>query len=234
MDGGCLICGSDMVYTHAKKEMECALCHRKFQTDACCIKGHYVCDECHTHGLDGIVGICLRSSSKDPLSVMEELMSQPFCHMHGPEHHVMVGASLLTSYSNAGGELDLESALTDMLDRGRSIPGGACGFWGACGAGLSAGMFVAIVTGSTPMKVEQYALAHKMTSEIFGRIAEIGGPRCCKRNSYIAISTAVEFVKEHLGVEMEESRAKCTRFHLNQQCIGSRCPFGPETASLRL
>lgn len=34
---------------------------------------------------------------------------------------------------------------------------GACGFWGACGAGISAGMFVSIVTGSTPpAKVMMY------------------------------------------------------------------------------
>jgi hypothetical protein len=29
------------------------------------------------------------------------LMAMPFCHMHGPEHHVMVGAALLTAYHNA-------------------------------------------------------------------------------------------------------------------------------------
>lgn len=28
------------------------------------------------------------------------------CHMHGPEHHVMVGAALLTAYKNAGGAID--------------------------------------------------------------------------------------------------------------------------------
>ena len=58
--------------------------------------------------------------------------------MHGPEHHIMVGAALLTAYKNAGGEIDLQQALVEMMSRGRSVPGGACGFWGACGAGISA------------------------------------------------------------------------------------------------
>ncbi len=225
MEKGCLICGSELVYAGSEREMECAICHRVFKSSACCIRGHYVCDGCHTSGMDSIVGICMKSSSKDPLSILEELMDQPFCHMHGPEHHVMVGASLLTAYYNAGGEIDLGTALKDMLDRGRKVPGGACGYWGACGAGLSAGMFVAIVTGSTPMKGEPFALAHKITSEIFGKIAEIGGPRCCKRDSYIAIDTAVRFCKEHLGIEMVQSRARCSRYSSNQQCIGDRCPF---------
>ena len=80
----------------------------------------------------------------------------PFCHMHGPEHHVMVGAALLTAYKNAGGDLDLPKALQEMYSRGKAVPGGACGFWGACGAGISAGQFVSIATSSTPLAVEPW------------------------------------------------------------------------------
>lgn len=35
----------------------------------------------------------------------------------GPEHHMLVGASLLTAYKNAGGELELSSALAEMQAR---------------------------------------------------------------------------------------------------------------------
>ena len=41
--------------------------------------------------------------------------------MHGPEHHVMVGAALLTAYKNAGGDIDLHSALIEMLNRGKKF-----------------------------------------------------------------------------------------------------------------
>ncbi|MBQ5668479.1 MAG: leucine-rich repeat protein, partial [Peptococcaceae bacterium] len=91
------------------------------------------------------------------------MMSMPFCHMHGPEHHVMVGAALLTAYHNAGGVLDLPKALSEMYSRGKAVPGGACGFWGACGAGLSAGMYMAIATGSTPLANEAWGLSNQMT-----------------------------------------------------------------------
>jgi hypothetical protein len=90
-------------------------------------------------------------------------MSLAFCHMHGPEHHVMVGAALLTAYRNAGGQLDLPRALQEMLHRGKQVPGGACGYWGACGAGLSTGMFVSIATGSTPLAKEAWGLSNRMT-----------------------------------------------------------------------
>ena len=147
------------------------------------------------------------------------------CHMHGPEHHVMVGAALLTAYHNAGGDIALSDALMEMLRRGKSVPGGACGFWGACGAGISTGMFVSIISRSTPLTDEPFALSHKMTAAALGQIGEIGGPRCCKRDSFLSILTAIDFVKEHFGVAMQKPEVVCRYAAQNNQCIGKRCPF---------
>ena len=190
-----------------------------------CKQGHYVCDSCHTGGMDTILGICLAETSKNPIHILQKLMALDFCHMHGPEHHVMVGSALLTAYKNAGGEIDLEKALVEMQSRGKKVPGGACGFWGACGAGISAGMFVSIITGATPLANEAWGLSNKMTSAALGAIGEVGGPRCCKRDSYLAIMQAVTFVKENFGVEMELDKIKCTHSAQNNQCIKERCPF---------
>ena len=137
----------------------------------------------------------------------------------------MVGAALLTAYHNAGGEVELEKALTEMYRRGKAVPGGACGFWGACGAGISAGQFVAIATASTPLAVEPWGLSNQMTAKALERIGMVGGPRCCKRDSYLAILAAINFAAEHLGVRMERSMPVCTRSRQNNQCIGKRCPF---------
>ena len=205
--------------------MECAICHKKENSKTRCVNGHYVCNECHTKGMDSIVKICLEETSDDPVEIMEKLMSQPFCHMHGPEHHVMVGAALLTAYKNAGGDIDLPAALMEMMNRGKSVPGGACGFWGACGAGISSGMFISIISKSTPLAKEPFALSHQMTSAALGKIGEMGGPRCCKRDSFLSILAAVDFVKEHFGVTMGESKVVCHYAHGNNQCIGNRCPF---------
>lgn len=94
------------------------------------MNGHYVCNDCHTKGMDSIFGLCLSETSTDPIAIVRRMMDLPFCHMHGPEHHVMVGAALLTAYRNAGGALDLEKALREIYSRGKAVPGGACGFGG--------------------------------------------------------------------------------------------------------
>ena len=50
-------------------------------------------------------------------------------------------------------------------------------------------------------------------------IGKNGGPRCCKRDSYLAIIEAVGFTKEKLNIEMELDKIECSRSKLNNQCI---------------
>lgn len=221
----CLICKAPLEYLTEDVEMECAICHKKEPSKTRCVKGHYVCSDCHTQGMDSIFGLCLAETSTDPVAILRRMMDMPFCHMHGPEHHVMVGAALLTAYRNAGGKLDLEKALREMYSRGRDVPGGACGFWGACGAGISAGQFAAIATASTPLAVEPWGLSNQMTARALDHIGAVGGPRCCKRDSFLSILAAVDFAKEHLGVEMTRIVPICSYSSQNNQCIGRRCPF---------
>ena len=122
----CLICAKPLEYLEHDEIMECALCHKKELSKTRCVGGHYVCDDCHTSGMDSIINLCLRETSRDPVEIIGKMMAEPFCHTHGPEHHVMVGSALLTAYKNAGGAVDLESALVEMQNRGRRVPGGAC------------------------------------------------------------------------------------------------------------
>ena len=106
MNDECMICKAPLEYLAADEPMECAICHKRENSKTRCVNGDSVCNECHTEGLDAILALCLAETSKDPAAIMEKMMALPFCHMHGPEHHVMVGVPLLTAYKNAGGELD--------------------------------------------------------------------------------------------------------------------------------
>ncbi len=232
MKDECLICKAPLEYLTLDTDMECAICHKVERSKTRCVNGHYVCNECHTKGIDSIFGVCLAEKSKDPIEILIKMMRLPFCHMHGPEHHIMVGAALLTAYKNAGGDIDLAEALTEMKNRGQNVPGGVCGFWGACGAGISSGIFISVISGATPLAVEPWGLANRMTSKSLSAIGEVGGPRCCKRDSFLAVLSAIDFVKEHFGVEMEKTVPVCAFSGMNNQCIGKRCPFSKERSDL--
>lgn len=182
---------------------------------------------------DALTTICLTDTSRNPIAVLEKLMSQPSCRMHGPEHHVLVGAALLTAYNNClpdSAKLDMAAALAEVKERGQQVPGGACGYMGACGAAISTGIFMSVVTRNTPFSTDTWRLCNLMTARALEQVAENGGPRCCKRDSYLSVLAAVDFVKTHLGVEMEKPEVRCSRSQINAQCIGKKCPFSPVTA----
>ena len=137
-----------------------------------------------------------------------------------------VGAALLTAWKNAGGEGELKSILEEMKRRGSRYPGGSCGFWGCCGAAVSAGMFFSIITKTTPLSEASWGQGNMLTSLALGEIAKTGGPRCCKRNSFSAVKTAVKFVNETLGVSMKlPDKIVCRFSSNNKECLGSRCPY---------
>ena len=227
----CLICGAPLEYLTQDTMMECVLCHKQEPSKTRCSNGHYVCNDCHTKGMDSIIVMCLQETSRNPIEILEKMMSKPFCHMHGPEHHVLVGAALLTAYNNClpdTAKIDLASGLVEVMERGRQVPGGFCGYMGACGASISTGIFMSVVTRNTPLSTDTWRLCNLCTARALEQVALNGGPRCCKRDSYLSILSAVDFVKANLGVEMERTDVTCSRSQINNQCIGRKCPFSPE------
>jgi len=72
---------------------------------------------------------------------------------------------------------------------------------------------------------EAWGLSNQMSARSLQAIGKHGGPRCCKRDSYLAIKEAVTFTRENLGVAMELSDITCSRSHLNNQCLKNDCPF---------
>ena len=60
MNEECLICKAPLEYLETDVEMECAVCGKKEMSKTRCVNGHYVCDECHTQGLDALLSVCLK------------------------------------------------------------------------------------------------------------------------------------------------------------------------------
>ena len=107
----CLVCGEPLVYYETAREMTCVYCGGTFPSNAACEAGHFVCDACHSRkAVENILAYCGSCESRDPVAIAKALMADPFVHMHGPEHHVMVGAALLTAWHNSSGQGDFPAA----------------------------------------------------------------------------------------------------------------------------
>lgn len=204
---------------------ECAQCHRKFISNAVCETGHFICDDCHSTGWPGYIHLLNRTNEKSPIRLLQQVMNMPSVHMHGPEHHIIVPCVLITAYKNNGGDIDLEESLEEAIRRGGQVPGGTCGFWGVCGAAAGAGIYTSIVTESNPLNGEVWHLPQILVSLCLAKLAEVGGPRCCKRTSHLVVETAIAFTKEFLSVSIPYEPLPCTFFEKNKECLHKRCPF---------
>lgn len=222
---GCLICGKPLVYSEKENLYRCSICHRSFFSQAACENGHFVCDDCHTASLPEFLRLLQNSRETDPVKLFSQIMALPGVHMHGPEHHSIVPGVLLVGFHNNGGDLDINEALKAAFKRGSQAPGGMCGYWGVCGAAAGASMYASVVMGSHPLNAKVWGYPQLLASRCLQRIANTGGPRCCKRNSVIALETAIDFTREYLGVDMPNSGFSCVYSARNKECLQQKCPY---------
>lgn len=224
---GCLVCGADLVYSEHKKQAVCSLCEEKLSSDVECSNGHYVCDTCH--GLPAIELIeraCCSSSETDPLKLAESLMRHHTIKMHGPEHHFLVPAVLIATYYSVRGENFRADKLATARKRAEDVKGGFCGFHGTCGAAMGAGIACSTLTGSTPLANDGWRLSNLMTAACLTAIGEAGGPRCCKRDTYLALLVGRDFLNDHLDANLPVGNLPVCSFNANnKECIATNCQF---------
>ena len=172
-----------------------------------------------------IIAECMKINDTNPYEIFRIIAQKDFVNIHGPEHHVLDGACILTAFYNAGGNIELYSALQKLMQEGLRMPGAACGLWGVCGAVTSIGAALAIIDGTGPLSIEDWGSHMKYTSAAIAQLAEIGGPRCCKRDAFSSMEQAVKYIKKRYGITLNIPPIKCEFSSQNNQCIGKRCPY---------
>ncbi|MGD0659851.1 MAG: DUF5714 domain-containing protein [Syntrophorhabdales bacterium] len=228
---GCLYCGKELLYLDRPESCVCIYCKGTFSTQARCVDNHFVCDACHSLSANDLIERFTNACVwKDPLEMAITLMKSPSVKMHGPEHHFLVPAVLLSAFYNVKGEpAEKAGRIAKARQRAEHVLGGFCGFYGNCGAAVGTGIFMSVVTGATPLSTEEWRLSNLLTARSLHTIAEAGGPRCCKRDSFLAIQEARRFTKDRLGIEMDvnHGRVRCDFHYLNKECKKAECGFYP-------
>ena len=172
-----------------------------------------------------IIAECMKCSETNPYEIFCTVADKDFVNIHGPEHHVLDGACILTAFYNAGGNIDLHAALQKLMNEGLRMPGAACGLWGVCGAVTSIGAALAIIDDTGPLSTEDWGSHMEYTSSALAKLAQIGGPRCCKRDAFLSMEQAVEYINKRYGIVLDMQPVRCNFSSQNAQCIGKRCPY---------
>jgi len=162
----------------------------------------------------------------NPVRIFKNMARKEYVSIHGPEHHVLDGASVLVAFNNAGGKIDLQKSLERLFQEGLKMPGAMCGYWGICGAITSIGAALSIIDQTGPLSDDGTWGEHmQYTSAAIGELGSINGPRCCKRDAMIAFKHGIEYINAHFPVHLEYEDQQCEFSEQNQQCIHERCPF---------
>lgn len=224
---GCLICGADLIYLPQQESQSCLYCSKTFESNARCSQGHFICDACHSADAGSLIEqFCAETPLADPVGIALTLMRHPSVAMHGPEHHFLVPAVLLAAYDNQHGLENRAVKIQQARKRAEGVRGGSCGLCGSCGAGVGTGIFVSLITGATPLSKREWQLSNRMTAESLLSIAEHGGPRCCKRDTFLALQSAQAFLHNQFGQSLELSAPiQCEFQAFNKECLQVDCPF---------
>lgn len=168
-----------------------------------------------------------------PINVFEmasDLMDIEGLPMHCPPHHYLVPAVLLTACHKAEGDSEeiLKEDLKEANERSHNILGGFCGLYGNCGAAVGTGIFLSIYTQTGPCSEGSWAWTNKITARGLTKISEIDGPRCCKRNVYLALLAALDVIKAYLEIPLKKpEKIICHYYKNNHECKKQQCPFFP-------
>lgn len=224
----CFYCEKELIHTKNASLQTCIYCGQTHSATLVCPDEHFICQSCQTkQTIDLISDYCLFSKSRNPIETAMVLMKSPEFKMHCPEHHYLVPAVLLSAYCKTKRKTSkLKEWIKAAQNRATKVPGAFCGTHGSCGAAVGTGIFVSLITGATPLKSIEWNLTNSVTGRSLLRMAPYGGPRCCKRVTFLAIQEATLFLSERMGILIDiPNKINCEFSHKNEQCMEDDCPF---------
>jgi hypothetical protein len=95
------------------------------------------------------------------------------------------------------------------------------------------GIFASVAAGATPLTRKSWGVANQATGRALTVIGALGGPRCCKRTTWLAILSGIQLARKELGAMLEGLSVTCAWVGQNAECLGEPCPFHPDHRSAR-
>lgn len=224
----CILCGDSVHKLREPINTHCDFCGKVKMTTHECQSSHFLCDECFNMPVfDFIKSTCKNYTGIDPIALAVELMNSPVVRIHGTEHHFIVPAVLITCINNLKEHPeDITAKLEEAEKRAINETSDVCTYHsGICGAALGTGIFLSIMLDREAKHEDEWSLNNMLISDVLKKMAEHGGPRCCKRDTYFSLLSAVDYLNDRFAFNLPKSEAKCTFSLRNKTCGMEDCVF---------
>lgn len=209
-----------------RKSQTCIYCGIQEEGDWTCPDGHYLCENCRIASPEEIIErFCHFTQDTDPIRIANLLMKHPLFRSSGVEHHLLVAPVVLTALRNQR-QFFKENQIGVALRRMRDIPMSVCGLRGECGACVGAGCVVSILTSATYLSDYERSLALRATSRALLKVANAGGPHCCKQSVYLTFEVLGKFLRSELNLILNLPREFICPFSQRlPNCKRERCEY---------
>lgn len=220
----CFICEQEL--QEKENLFACTFCGKQEPGEWFCPGGHYICEECRlSTPEEAIQRVCSHTTSSNPWEIATLVMRHPSFKPHGAEHHLVVAPVVLTALANSGQAAFDKKKIAAAIKRTADIPVGACGSRGDCGACIGAGAAVSIILKASFASGKERSLTLKTAAAALLRLAEAGGPRCCKQSVYAALETCSLVFKNELNLHLDIGNKKCLFSQRITDCKKEICPY---------
>ncbi|OPX43921.1 hypothetical protein CLHUN_21640 [Ruminiclostridium hungatei] len=224
--GLCSICNDEIIYKEDYFSAKCVNCGKKEESYIICSNGHYLCKECAAKEvMDKLYEILPLIDLKNPLDVAEKIIGK--CGISGHTPHPITAAAFLLAIKNTTNHITMDDVL-EGVSRSYEIPGGWCGYYGACGSAIALGVCFSVLLNATPTADKERSIANIVTARGLLEVADMGGPYCCVGSIRAVLEKGIELAKSNLGVvfpEKQINHKKCWAASFQPNCKKERCRF---------
>ncbi|MDO5845283.1 MAG: DUF5714 domain-containing protein [Methanocorpusculum sp.] len=224
----CLICGEELIQGLEPREYRCDLCGKIFISSNLCKNGHHICSTCAIKEFyDATKSVCIKTKSKNPIGIAEQIMSYPNFTYFGCKHYIVAPMALFTAYKNSGGVSDFEKSLEIIKNAAMSSHTSLCNIGGVCGIPISTGKSLFASSLETIDKERLKVISSKLSVYCMHAITDpeyLGSADCCKRNIYISLIAGTKFIRDYLWIDLElPNVVKCSYCENNPRCNKELC-----------
>lgn len=224
----CIMCGEELHSPDKVRDVRCDFCGEVKSVFTECTNTHCLCKDCMAlTPVEFVKSMCLKYKGIDPIELAVDIMNSPVIKMHGAEHHFIVPAVLLTCLHNLQQSTESLADKIAIVERRAALetPDKCSYNLATCGAAIGTGVFLSVYLHRELADEDEWSMSNVIVAESLKKVAESGGPRCCKRDTYLSLSTAANFIRERFALELPLSQAKCTFSLRNKTCKHEECEF---------
>lgn len=178
-----------------------------------------------------IENIVLTTKSINPNEIGELAFSFLGLPMLGCQHAYIAGGALMAALKNEGSASLTNDDIREVIKRTRKqAHGGYCGLSGVCCIVSAIGACISVLTGAQCGKDREQRLTMEAVTKVTRAITDLTGPSCCKAYVRAALTSAAEFLAEHLSIRLPSSSETACQFSPKHPhgCRETKFPyFGP-------